>query len=79
MQQLRDRKDEEPEAEYRGKDTEDEDGGAAVIQMATGGRKRIEIWIGDAAKSDAGAKGGHEQECYADDDAEVEHGTNSFC
>ena len=78
VQQLHDREKEEPEADYRGEDSQDEDGGTAVIQMATGERNRIEIWIGNAAISDARAEGGHEHECDADDDAEVEHGANSF-
>ena len=78
VQQLHDGEKEEPETDYRGEDSQDEDGGTAVIQMATGERNRIEIWIGNAAISDARAEGGHEHECDADDDAEIEHGANSF-
>jgi hypothetical protein len=78
VQQLHDGEDEEPEAEHPGEDAQDEDGGAALVQMASRGCTRIEIWIGDAAKPNTRAEGGHEQERDADDDANVEHCDSSF-
>lgn len=73
VQQLHDGEDEEPKTEHRGKDAQDKDGGAAVVQMTLPGSKRVEIGIGDPAKSNPWAEGGHEYQCDADDDADVEH------
>ena len=77
VQQLRNGEEEEPKTDHGGKDAQDEDGGAAMVQMTSGGGTWIEIGIGDAAKSDPGAKGRHEQKRKADDDADVEHGNRS--
>jgi hypothetical protein len=79
VQQLHDGEEEEPEADHRGEDAQDKDGGAAVVQVTFPGSKRIQVWIRDPPKSDAGAEGGHEQEGDADDDPDVEHRDSSFC
>ena len=78
VQQLHDGEDEEPEADHGGENAEDEHGGTAVVQPTFPGGTRIEIGVGDAAKSDARAEGGHEYQCDADDDADVEHGDSPF-
>ena len=77
MQQLRNREEEKPTTDHGGEDAQDEDGGAALVQMTSGGGTRIEIGIGDTAKSDPRAEGRHEQERKAGDNADVEHGNRS--
>jgi hypothetical protein len=78
VQQLHYGEEEEPEADHCGEDAQDEDSGAAVVQMTFPGGQRVEVWIRDPPKSDAWAEGGHEQEGDAYDDPDVEHGNGSF-
>jgi hypothetical protein len=49
-----------------------------VVQVTFSGSKRVEVGIGNPAKSDAGTESGHEYQGNADDDADVEHGESSF-
>jgi hypothetical protein len=77
-QQLRDGEEEEPETDHGGEDAQNEHRGAALVQMRPRSFTRIEIRIGDPAKPDAGAEGGHEQEGDAHDNADVEHNDSSF-
>jgi len=71
VKQLDRGEEDQPQPDQRGEDTEDEDGGAALVRMTPRCFPRIETRMGDPAKSDARAERGHEQERDADDDAGV--------
>jgi hypothetical protein len=81
MQHLRDGEEEQPKAQYRGQDAQDEHGGHLLVPAAGMRMVRVALpygvraapLMGCRADANARAKGGHKQECDANNDPDIEH------